>query len=133
MDSRALALAFLSLRRHGFAIETEGRHLKVRRRGKKERPPEVTEAMAIIRARQEDALSLVRWPPESWECVARFGHLDAALYPYLGREVETKDGQGRLLQVLDGQAIIHQRGTGCTETVPLVDVRPPRGVERHAG
>ena len=34
---------------------------------------------------------------------ARFGHSEAALYPFLNREVPTPEGPGELVQVLGGR------------------------------
>lgn len=56
-----------------------------------------------IRSQKRDLLELVelqRWPAESRDAVRRFGKPCARLYPFVGREIQTPDGPGRLLQVL---------------------------------
>ena len=91
---------------------------------------EAAEAVAVLRAHREEAAALLAWPRESWEAAARFGHTDALLYPYIGREVHTPTGPAVLRQVLGGRAVVHRPGAERCERVRVPDVRPAGGVAR---
>lgn len=90
-------------------------------------------ARVMLRAYPAEALTLMRWPPESWEFVVRFGHEDALLYPFLGRDVDTPSGRAVLQQVTGGRAVVLRPGASRTELVHATDLRPLAGVTAHAG
>ncbi len=92
--------------------------------------PEAAAALAVLRDHREEAAGLLRWPPECWEAAARFGHADALLYPFLGREVETSAGPALLLRAMSGWAEVHRPGAERTERVRAADVRPREGAAR---
>lgn len=82
-----------------------------------------------IRAHKPELLDLVElrsWPQASRDAVRRFGQSCARLYPFIGREVQTPLGRGRLLQVF------HERATVVLDVEPSrasfflpSEVRPP--------
>lgn len=68
----------------------------------------------------------VLWPQESRDCVRRFGHPHARLYPFLGRTVETSQGSGRLVQVFSDRAAVVLDGDPSHLTFLLpAEIRPP--------
>ena len=89
--------------------------------------PQAADALAVLREHREEAGALLAWPTECIESAARFGHLDARLYPMLGATVDTPAGPARLLRVLSGRAEIHRPGEARTEIIPAAEIRPPQG------
>ncbi len=81
-------------------------------------PPEVDEALAILRAHKAEALRLLRasaWPPGCLAADQKFRVPAAKLYPLLDHEVLTPDGAGILVQVFDDRVQVHlkdKRRTG---------------------
>lgn len=88
--------------------------------------PELVEQLRANKPKLLDLVELRTWPKESRDAVRRFGRPYARLYPFLGREVETPQGRGRLLQVFA------ERVTVVLDTEPSrasfflpSEVRPP--------
>lgn len=76
--------------------------------------PQLVERLRTHKPELLDLLELRTWPEASRDAVRRFGQSCARLYPFIGREVETPQGRGRLLQVLQERATV------------VLDVEPDR-------
>lgn len=124
MRNLVCALLFLHQTGHLFRVGPDGAPLC---RAPQNPPPDATQARALLRTHPAELVALLAWPVASWEAVARFGHADAVLYPYLGGEVQTAAGPARLLRVLSGRAEVHRPGEARTEIIPAAEIRPPQG------
>jgi len=127
-----VAAALVHLRRLGYTFRVCDGRLQVRRPTPE--PPETAEALAVLRAHPDEAADLLAWPEGCVESEARFGHPVARLYPFLrfgqpGEPVRTPHGHGRLLQVLDGEAVVDVDGERVLR-VPAAEVRPARDAGR---
>lgn len=125
--------ALLTLTRRGWVPFVADGQVRFRAPAGDKDTPEAAEALGVLRAHREEAAALLAWPHESWEAAARFGHADALLYPYLGREVDTPGGRAVLRQVLGGWAVVARAGAERVERVRASDARPPAGGEVRAG
>ena len=78
----------------------------------------VLSAIAILREHKQEAITLLtekarggsrgpqNWPAESLDARKRFGCLEARLYPFIGRQVRTPLGLGKLLQVFKTSVMV---------------------------
>ena len=73
-----------------------------------------------------DLVELQSWPEASKDAVHRFGKPCARLYPFLGREVQTPEGPGRLLQVFTERVtvVLDAEPSRASFFLPS-EVRPP--------
>ena len=114
------------LERSGVVVKVTGDRLRV------EAPRGVlTEALRARLAECKPELIVAMaggegWPEVSRDCVRRFRRPEARLYPYLGRQVITPAGRGRLLEVFPDRASV--RVSGRVVVFLSSEVRPP-GVE----
>ncbi|HSL82534.1 MAG TPA: hypothetical protein VLF66_07130 [Thermoanaerobaculia bacterium] len=69
-------------------------------------PEPLLEALRAHKAEVMDLVELQSWPEISRDAVLRFGKPCARLYPFLGREVETPRGRGRLLKVFAERVMV---------------------------
>jgi hypothetical protein len=122
------------LRRLGYHVFAEGGDIRYRYvgAGQPDRR-QVTPLLHELRSHKPDALGHLREeetdgrPPESLRAEACFGHRAARLYPFLGQQVETPHGPGRLLQVIKARCAValDSRPETAVE-VPADLVRPPQ-------
>lgn len=103
------------------------------------RPPEVDEALAILRAHKAEALRLLRasaWPPECLVAERKFRIPSAKLYPLLNHLVLTPKGAGTLLQVFSDRVTVHFKGEPRTrefrpeEIAVSADARQTQGARQ---
>jgi len=88
----------------GVVVMLDERDLVLRPRSRL--TPELVEQLRAHKAELLDLIELQNWPEESREAVRRFGCSCARLYPFLGREILTAEGSGRLLQVFPERAMV---------------------------
>ena len=63
--------------------------------------------LADLQSLKTELIELLRdWPKVSLDYLERFRVPEARLYPFLGREVTTPEGGGRLLQVIAPHAVV---------------------------
>lgn len=118
------AAALLTLTRRGWVPFLADGQVRFRSPVGDKDAPEAAQALAVLREHREEAAALLRWPQASWEAAARFGHADALLYPFLGREVAMPTGPAVLVQVLGGRAVIRRAGADKAERVRVADLEP---------
>ncbi len=76
-------------------------------------PPEVSQAIGVLRQNKDEALRLLRalaWPPECLAAERKFGVPSAKLYPLLNHLVLTPEGAGVLVQVFQQYVRVHFDG-----------------------
>ena len=127
------AAALLYLHRAGFAFRADAGRLLCKPPALP--PSDAEAARGVLRDRSEEAAALLAWPWVSIAAVARFGHADALLYPFIGAEVSTAAGPAVLRQVLGGWAVVQREGAERPERLRASDVLPPaaEGVPGRAG
>ena len=88
--------------------------------------PELVEQLRANKPKLLDLVELRSWPAESRDAVRRFGKPCARLYPYLGREILTPEGPGRLLQVFAERVtvVLDAEPSRASFFLPS-EVRPP--------
>lgn len=96
--------------------------------------PAVKNAIGILREHKQETVALLsertksnlpesrNWPCASLEAEKRFGQPQARLYPFIGRQVRTPRGTGRLLQVFSDRAVVLLDG----------EFAKPQGEQREA-
>jgi len=112
-------------------VVVEGDDLRLRGDGPKPSPAfleelrrEKPQLLAHLRA---GATTGEGWPPESADCMRRFGSPQARLYPFIGRRVATPDGPGLLLQVLNQVCAVRlDRTPERVRFLGWEPLRPPR-------
>ena len=84
-------------------------------------PEALREALRIHKAEVMDLVELQGWPEASRDAVRRFRQPCARLYPFIGREIQTPRGLGRLLQVFPERATVaFAASTGDGELLPAL-------------
>ena len=108
----------------GVTVHREGDVLKLRPGSAV--PPALVEELRAHKAELLELVDLRGWPEASRECVREFRLPEARLYPFLGSRVATPEGDGHLLEVLSGYAVVEldsdPRRVACL--LPS-EVRPP--------
>jgi hypothetical protein len=65
-----------------------------------------SDLLADLQAHKPELIELLHWPEASLDYLERFRVPEARLYPFLGKEVTTPEGRGRLLQVIAPHAVV---------------------------
>lgn len=69
-------------------------------------PPKLVEELRAHKPELLELVSLRNWPKASRDSVRRFGRPEARLYPFLGKQVATPLGHGRLEQAFPDRAAV---------------------------
>jgi hypothetical protein len=88
--------------------------------------PKLVEQLRAHKSELLDLVELQSWPEESRKAVRRFGCSCARLYPFLGGEILTPEGPGRLLQVFpERAAVVLDSGRDRARFFLPSELRPP--------
>ena len=89
------------VRELGIVLKPEGDRLLYR-------PMEAVnkELLAALRARKSELIDLLTWPEECLAAEREHGHPCARLFPFVGGDVKTPMGQGRLIEALPERAVV---------------------------
>lgn len=69
-------------------------------------PPHLVEELRVHKPELLELVSLRGWPQASRDAVRRHRRPEARLFPLLGQEVETPEGEGRLVAVFPDRAAV---------------------------
>ena len=110
-------------------LESQGATLAVRGDRLRIQAPRGTvspELLAELRAHKSELIDLLTWPEECLAAEREHGHPCARLHPFVGGEVRTLLGQGRLIEVLPERAVVilDRRPHHFTVLLPA-EVGPP--------
>lgn len=118
MSSPTVSRALNELERYGAKLTLEDDNIRICYRCPARAIPTIKAAIAFLKAHKQEAIGCLaqraevdasdtqNWPRASLKAEQRFGHPAARLYPFLGQQVRTPLGVGKLLQVFQDRATV---------------------------